>query len=158
MLTFVVAAELAAVAALTNRIDFIDEDTAGRLFLCLLKQVAHTGGAHAHEHFYKFTAANREERHLRFTSHSLGQQCFTGARRAHEQCTLGHISADGLVLAGVMQKVHQLHQGFLGLVLTGHIGKAFASLCFHIHLGIALAKGHGIAAHTLAHEVHKELS
>ena len=62
---------------------------------------------------------------------------------------------DILVLAGIMQKIHQLHQCFLSLVLTCYIGKAFASLRFHIDLSIALAEAHSVTAHTLAHEVHK---
>ena len=56
-----------------------------------------------------------------------------------------------------MQKIHQLHQGLLGLVLPRHVGKAFASLGLHIYLGITLAKGHGVTAHALAHKVHEQL-
>ena len=56
-----------------------------------------------------------------------------------------------------MQKVHQLHQGLLGLVLTGHVGKALAGLGLHIDLGVTLAKGHGVAAHTFAHKIHEQL-
>ena len=54
-----------------------------------------------------------------------------------------------------MQKINQLHQCFLGLVLTCYIGKAFACLRLDIDLGIALAEAHSVAAHALAHEVHK---
>ena len=57
-----------------------------------------------------------------------------------------------------MQKIHQLHQCFLSLVLTCYIGKAFACLRFHIDLGITLAEAHSVAAHALAHKVHKQLS
>ena len=57
-----------------------------------------------------------------------------------------------------MQKIHQLHQRFLSLILTGHISKALASLGLHINLSITLAKGHGIATHALAHKIHEKLS
>ena len=36
---------------------------------------------------------------------------------------LRHISTDILVLAGIMQKINQLHQCFLSLVLTCYIAK-----------------------------------
>ena len=158
LLTLVVAAELTTVTTLTNIIDFVDENNAGSLFLSLLKQVAHTGSAHAHEHFYEFTAANGEKRHLRFAGHGLSQQCFTSARRPHKQGSLRHIRADFLIFTGVMQKIHQLHQRFLSLILTGNISKALASLGLHINLSITLAKGHGIATHALAHKIHEKLS
>ena len=57
-----------------------------------------------------------------------------------------------------MQKINQLHQCFLGLILTCYIGKAFACLRFHINLGITLAEAHSVTAHALAHEVHEKLS
>ena len=72
MLALVVAAKLTAVTTLTNGINFIDKNDAGCLFLGLLKQVTHTGGAHAHKHFYKLTAANGKEGHLGLTGNSLG--------------------------------------------------------------------------------------
>ena len=155
LLAFIIAAELAVITAFADGIDFIDKYYARCLFLRLLKQIAHAGSAHADEHFYKFTAADAEERHLGFACYRTRQQGFTCTRRAYQQCTLRHISTDILVLAGIMQKIHQLHQCFLSLVLTCYIGKAFACLRFHIDLGIALAEAHGVAAHALAHKVHK---
>ena len=43
--------------------------------------------------------------------------------RAHQQDALGHGGADLLVLAGVVEIVHDLLQVLLGLVLSGHIGR-----------------------------------
>ena len=48
-----------------------------------------------------------------------------------------------------MEKIYYLLQGFLGLILSGHIPERHAGLLFHIHLGIALADSHHAAA--LAH-------
>ena len=44
-----------------------------------------------------------------------------------------------------MEEIHQLLKGFFGFILPGHIGKSLAGLGFHIDLGVALAKGHGVA-------------
>ena len=155
LLAFIISAELAVITAFADSIDFIDKYYTRCLFLRLLEQIAHTGSAHADEHFYKFTAADAEERHLGFACYRTRQQGFTCTRRAYQQSTLRHVGTDILVLAGIMQKIHQLHQRFLGLVLTCYIGKAFACLRFHIDLGITLAEAHSVAAHALAHEVHK---
>ena len=56
-----------------------------------------------------------------------------------------------------MQKIHQLHECFLRLVLSGNISKAFAGSRLHINLGVALAKAHSVAAHALAHKIHEQL-
>ena len=57
-----------------------------------------------------------------------------------------------------MQKIHNLHQTFLCLVLSGYILKADSGFLLHIHLGIGLSDTHdaaSTAAHTLRHAVHK---
>ena len=54
-----------------------------------------------------------------------------------------------------MQKVYDLLQGLLGLVLTGHILEGDARLLFHIDLGLALADGH-TSAHSAAEVPHEE--
>ena len=53
LFALVVSAEFAGVAALADRVDFVDKDNAGSHFGCFLKEVAHTGSTHAHEHFHK---------------------------------------------------------------------------------------------------------
>ena len=78
--------------------------------------------------------------------HGLGQQGFAGARRAHQQHALGQLGADGGVLLRLVEEVHHLHQGLLGLVLAGHVGKGDAGGgLLHVDLGVGLAEGHGIA-------------
>jgi hypothetical protein len=49
----------AAMAA--DRVDFVDEDDAGRVLLGLLEHVAHAGRADAHEHLYEVGTRNGEE-------------------------------------------------------------------------------------------------
>ena len=139
LLTLVVATEIAAVALLTDGIDLIDEHNAGGLFLGLPEQVAHLGCAHAHEHLHEFRAGNGEEGHIGFACHGLSQHGLAGARRAHQQDALWHGCANALVLAGVVQIIHDLLQVFLGFILTGHIRKADAVGGLHIDLGVGLA-------------------
>ena len=45
-----------------------------------------------------------------------------------------------------MKEIHHFLQGFLRLILTGHILKCDACLFLHIHLGIALANAHHASA------------
>ena len=161
LLPLVVAAVLAAVALLANGVDLINEDDAGGFLLGLLEQVTDFGSAHAHEHFHELGAGHGEERHVGFTSHSLGQHGLAGARRAHQQDALGHGGTDLLVLLGVMEVVDDLLQVLLGLVLSGHICKADAMGGLHIDLGVGLAcaaKHHGTgAAACLFHELFVHL-
>lgn len=56
-----------------------------------------------------------------------------------------------------MQKIDNLCQGLLGLILASHILKGFAGFRLHVYFRVALAKGHGIAAHFLLKPVAHEL-
>ena len=60
-------------------------------------------------------------------------------RRSYQQSALGELGADIGIFLGTVQEVDDLRQGFLGLVLTGHIGKGDAGLLFHVDLGVGLA-------------------
>ena len=140
LLALVVAAKLAAVALLTNGVDFINEHDAGGFFLGLFEQVTHLGGTHAHEHLHELRAGDGEEGHVGFTCHGLGQHGFAGARRAYQQNALGHGSADLLILLGIVQIVDDLLQILLGFVLTGNVRKADAMGGLHIHLCVGLAR------------------
>ena len=57
-----------------------------------------------------------------------------------------------------MQKVHHFLQGFLRLILPGHILEGHAGALLHIDLGVGFAHAHGPAAHALHHigDQHKE--
>ena len=58
-----------------------------------------------------------------------------------------------------MEEVDDLRQGFLGLVLSSHVGKGNAGLLFHIDLGVGLAHA-ADAAHTahalFGHDPHDQ--
>ena len=51
-------------AMTTDRVDLIDENDTGRIFLALVKEVAYPGGTDAHEHLHEVRAGNGEERHI----------------------------------------------------------------------------------------------
>ena len=96
LLAFVVAAAEAGAAMAADRIDFIDEDDAGRVFLGLLEHVAHAAGADADEHFDEIGTGDREERHIGFAGDGARQQGLAGARRADQQHALGNAPAQAL--------------------------------------------------------------
>jgi len=55
------------------------------------------------------------------------------------------MGSDLVVLGGIVEKVHYLSQGLLGLLLARHIGKFDAGLGGDVHLGPGFAEGHGVA-------------
>ena len=154
LLPFIVSAVL-AVPLLADGVDFVDEHDAGRLFLRLLKQVAHLGRAHAHEHFHEFRTRNGKEGNVRLAGDRLRQHGLAGSGRAHQKDALGHGCADLLILLRVVQIVDDLGQVFLRLILSGHIAEADAGGGLHVNLRAAFshAEHHGISAHF----VHRSL-
>ena len=92
-------------------------------------------------------ATNRPES----LDHRLCQHRFASARRANQQCALWQLCTDGSVLVRVVQEVHDFGQGFLGLILTGDIGKGLAGLGLGVNLGVGFAEAHHVAAHVLHH-------
>ena len=50
-----------------DRVDFVDEDDARRVFLALLEQIADARRADADEHLDEVRSTREEERHFRFT-------------------------------------------------------------------------------------------
>ena len=70
LLALIIATAKTGPAMTTDRIDFIDEDNAGRVLLGLLEHVAHAAGANTHEHFDKVRSGNGEEGHIGLARHS----------------------------------------------------------------------------------------
>ena len=89
----------------------------------MLEQITHLGGTHAYEHFHKLRAGNGEEGYIRLAGDGLGKQRLAGTRRAHQQRALGHHRADLGIFAGIVQKVDDLAERVLRLILSGHILK-----------------------------------
>src|SRR5579864_9739839 len=53
LLALIMSAAQTCAAMASNRVNFVDEDDAGSVFLSLLKQIAHAACAHAHKHLNK---------------------------------------------------------------------------------------------------------
>ena len=153
LLALVIAAQGGPISLLADSIDLIDKYDTGCLLLGLPEQIADLGGAHTYEHLHEFRAGHGEEGHVGLAGDRLGQHGFAGSGRAHEQDALGHGCADLLVLAGIVQILHDLLQVFLGLLFARHVRESDALRGLDVDLGVALshAEHHGIGAAGLLH-------
>src|SRR4029077_3664640 len=66
LLPFIVAAADAVTAMTTDRINFVDENDAGRGLLALLEHVAYAACTDANKHLDEIRSADRKERYIRF--------------------------------------------------------------------------------------------
>src|SRR5262245_59861906 len=123
-----------------HRVNFVDEDDAGRVLLTLLKQVATTRGANAHKHLDEVGTRNREERNVRFAGDSTRQQCLAGSRWSHHQDTLGNPTTKLLKLLRLLEKLDNLLQFLFRFFNAGHVFKGHALLLVVEQLGARLAK------------------
>ncbi len=139
------AAETGATMA-ADRVDFVDEDDAGRVLLRLLEHVAHARSADADEHFDEVGTRDGEERHLRLTGDGAGQQRLAGTRRADHQHALRNLAAQLLELARVLEEVDDLAHFLLGFVDTGHVSEGDVDLVLAQEPCPTLAEAHGPAA------------
>ena len=143
----------------THRVDFIDEDDAGRALLRLLEHVAHPGCTDPDEHLDEVGARDREKRHLGLAGNGLGQQSLAGSRRADQQHPTWDATAELLKLLRILQEVDQLLDLFLGLIAAGDVGKrgGVVGLVEHARLALAKTERSALAAALhLAHEVHPD--
>ena len=145
LLAFIMAATHTSTTLTTNGVNLVDEDNGRTCLFCLIKQVAHTGSAHAHEHFHKVRTRNAEERHARFTCNGTREQRFTSTRRAHQKAAARNLCSHGLIFVGICQEILDLAHFLYGFVHAGnvvkrHIGTLFLSLArlrlTEVHLGI----------------------
>ena len=92
---------------------------------------------------------------MRLAGHGARQQGLAGSRGADEQRALGELCADVGVLFRVVEEVHDLLQGLLGLVLAGDVREGDAGFGLGIELGAGFAEAHGghpvAAGHLLYH-------
>ena len=72
LFTFIMTTPKPRTALTTDRIDLVNKNQTRRIFLRLLKHIAHTGSPHTDEHFYKIGTRNGKKRHFRFTGNGFG--------------------------------------------------------------------------------------
>ena len=159
LLALVVSADARAVALFADGINLVNEYDTRCLLIRLFKQIAYLSRAHANEHLDELRAGDREERDIALARDRFGQQCFAGARRSDQQRALGQRCADVRIFLRIVQKIDDLGQRLLCLILSGDIRKRDAGLRLDIDLGICLAERHRsacAAAHSLHHETPQE--
>ena len=128
LLALVIAAAEAGAAMAADRVDFVDEDDAGRVLLGLLEHVAHAASADADEHFDEVGARDGEERHIGFAGDGAREQRLAGAGRADQQRALRNLAAEALEFVRVLQEVDDLDEIFLGLIDAGDVLEGDAAL------------------------------
>ena len=158
LLALVVTAAQASSALTSHGIDLIDEDDRRGLGLGLLKEVTHTAGADTYEHLDKVGTRDAKERHARLAGNGLGQQRFTGARRANQQHATRDLGAQLAIAIRIAQKVTDLLELLDCLVHSGNVFKLDLGACGLVGLGVGLAKLHVpvVGAHHLAHKVEHD--
>ena len=149
LLALVVAAAEAGAAMAADRVDFVDEDDAGRVLLRLLEHVAHAARADADEHFDEVGARDGEERHVGLAGDGAGEQRLAGAGRADQQHAARNAAAEPLEFLRVAQEFDDLLQILLGLVDAGDILEGDAAMRLGQQLGPRFAEAERLAARAL---------
>ena len=163
LLTLIVTAAHTGASAPAHGIDLVNEHNAGRILLCLGKQITYTAGADTDEHLDEIRTGNREERHARFPGNGFGQQRFAGSGRTHQDHTLRDPCPDFGIFGRIFQEIHDLFQIFFFFLHTRDIAETDLTLLAGGHGGAAAAEIHHplvaaarSAAHLAVHEHHKE--
>ena len=146
LLALVIAAAEAGAAMAADRVDFVDEDDAGRVLLRLLEHVAHARGADADEHLDEVGARNGEERHVGFARDRARDQRLAGAGRTDQQHAARNLAAEALELARVAQEFDDLLQILLRLVDAGDVLEGDAAMRLGQQLRARLAEAERLAA------------
>ena len=151
LLPLVVAAAQSGASLTSHRVDLVDKHDAGRIFLGLLEQVSDTGCTDADKHFNKVGAADRKERHSRFTRCRPRHVGFSGSRRADQQDSLGDSRADLLIFPRILEEVHDLFKFLLLLLQTCDIREGNHLPVALIQSGLALSELERLAVASLIH-------
>ena len=149
LLALVVAAAETGAAMAADRVDFVDEDDAGRVLLGLLEHVAHAARADADEHLDEVGAGDREERHVGLTGNGARNQRLAGAGRADEQHAARNLAAEPLEFSGVAQELDDLLQVLLGFVDARDVLEGDAAVRLGQKLCPRLAEAERLAAGAL---------
>ena len=155
LLALVIAATQAGAAMAADRVNFIDENDAGCVFLALFEHIPDTACADTNEHLDEIRTRNCEEGHVRLASDGSRQQRLAGTRRAHQQTASRDLAAKALKFLGIPKEFDDLLQFELRLVDTRNIVECYAPRLFGQQLGFRLAEAHRLAA-TALHLAHKK--
>ena len=73
---------------------------------------------------------------MSLSGNGLGKKGLSCSGRAHKQSPLRKLCAYLYIFAGIVQKVHHLLEGLLGLLLSRNVLKGNPGLLLNIDLGI----------------------
>src|SRR5713226_495973 len=124
LFAFIVSAADAVAAMASNRVDFIDENDAGRGFFALLEHVAHARRADSDKHLDEIRTADREKRYVGFARDGARDQRFASARRSDEQNAFRNSSTEFLKLFRIAQKFDQLLHFIFRFLDTGNVAES----------------------------------
>src|SRR3990172_13070806 len=150
LLALVVAAAESGAAVAAYCVDLVNEEDTGRIAVRLVEQVAHTRGADTHEHLDELGAADREERHAGLAGHRLREQRLSSTGGPYQKDALGNASTQRGELLGVLQKLNNFLQLFLGLVHASHVQERDARPRAAEHTGAALAEVERLVVRSLS--------
>ena len=140
LFALVVTAADTVAAMAADRVDFVDENDAGRGFLALLEHVAHAAGADADEHLDEIRAADGEERNVGFAGDCAREQRLAGAGRADEQHAFRNAAAEFLKFFRVAQKLDQFLHFILGFLDAGDVAERDLVFVAREHARLDLAE------------------
>lgn len=123
LLTLIVAASQARTSFTPDRIQFINEENAGRGFLGACEEITDPAGPNAHQHLDKFRAGQAEKGHIGFSGNRSGKQGFAGSGWPNEQDASGNLADQALKAPGCFQKLDDLDQLIFGFVHASYIRK-----------------------------------
>src|SRR5438874_8117066 len=124
LFALIVAASDAMAAMTTDRVNFVDENNAGRRFLALLKHVANPAGADADKHLDEIGTADREEWDISLAGDGAGEQCLAGAGRPDQKHAFRNAPPEFLKLLRITQKLDQLLHFILGFLDSGDVAES----------------------------------
>ena len=149
LLALVIAAAEAGAAMAADRVDFVDEDDAGRVLLGLFEHIPDTGGADADEHLDEVRTRDREEGNVGLARDRARDQRLARTGRADQQHAARNPSAQPLIFSGIAQELDDLLQVLLGLVDAGDVVERHPAMRLGQHLGARLAESHCLAGAAL---------
>ena len=121
LLPLVVAVRGVGAADLADRVDLVDEHDGRRALACLLEEVAHPAGAHAHVELHEARPAGGEERHAGLTGDGPGEEGLAGSRRTDHQHPTRPLGSGLLVALGPAQVVDDLADLLLHALVAGDV-------------------------------------
>src|SRR2546426_4108796 len=155
LLALVVTAAQSRAPVPAHRVDLVHEDDAGGVLLALVEEIAHAGGAHAHEHLDEIRAGDGEERHVGLARDGLGEERLARAGRADEEHALGDLAPELLELGRVLEELDDLAQLLLGLLHARYVLEGDLVLLLRDQPRARLPEGQGLGAPSL-HLAHEE--